>query len=146
MYYSDLSVFPDKDVISRLVVLSIGWLDADHRYKQGEVPEAFLKNLWDFCNEPVIYTLGFQQCPFCTTSNYATTEQRDDKQLLLGSAEIRVFGQGNNVFAAPDLIYHYVAVHSYRPPDEFINAVLAGPLAGTKEYDARIRQGGWLSR
>jgi hypothetical protein len=29
------------------------------------------------------------------------------------------------VFAAPSLVYHYVAAHDYRPPDEFIAAVLA---------------------
>jgi hypothetical protein len=42
-----------------------------------------------------------------------------------GSAEIRVPGKGNIVFAAPEMIAHYVIMHEYRPPEEFIEAVLA---------------------
>ncbi len=29
------------------------------------------------------------------------------------------------VYAAPSLVHHYVVAHDYRPPDEFIAAVLA---------------------
>jgi hypothetical protein len=45
--------------------------------------------------------------------------------LSLGSAEIRVPGSGGRIYAAPDLIYHYVEAHGYRPPDEFVEAVMA---------------------
>ena len=40
-----------------------------------------------------------------------------------GSAEIRVRG-ANRVYAAPELVYHYVVAHQYKPPREFIEAVL----------------------
>jgi len=30
------------------------------------------------------------------------------------------------VVRGPDLVYHYVTVHDYRPPDEFILAVVHG--------------------
>jgi hypothetical protein len=47
-----------------------------------------------------------------------------------GSAEIRVVGVGR-VYAAPDLIGHYVEAHGYCPPEEFIAAVLGGPEPGS---------------
>jgi hypothetical protein len=37
---------------------------------------------------------------------------------------MRVAGE-STVYAAPVLIHHYVVAHDYRPPDEFIAAVLA---------------------
>ena len=38
--------------------------------------------------------------------------------------EIRVRGDERTVYAAPTLIVHYVEAHRYRPPEEFIAAVL----------------------
>ncbi len=58
--------------------------------------------------------------------------------LKLGSAEIRVFGNGGKIYAAPNLIYHYVTVHGYKTPDEFVSALKEGPLPGSKEYFDRL--------
>jgi len=63
--------------------------------------------------------------------------------LKLGSAEIRVVGQDGTVYAAPDLIYHYVVVHDYRPPEEFIQAVMETPLPGTQEHEI-LKKEKWL--
>lgn len=48
----------------------------------------------------------------------------DGTTLLLGSAEIRVPSRLGVVYAAPDMIYHYIKDHDYVPPQEFIDAVL----------------------
>ncbi|MCB9148107.1 MAG: hypothetical protein H6641_05050 [Caldilineaceae bacterium] len=63
----------------------------------------------------------------------------DSHQMGLGSAEIRVFFN-EIVYAAPNLIYHYVIVHAYKPPDAFIEAVLRGFLPQTSEYDELINR------
>jgi hypothetical protein len=47
------------------------------------------------------------------------------EEIALGEAEIRVNGEGNVIFASPNLICHYIAAHGYRPPDEFMAALLA---------------------
>ena len=47
------------------------------------------------------------------------------RETFLGSAEIRVQGKEGKVYAAPTLIYHYVAAHDYDPPQEFVEALLA---------------------
>ncbi len=65
---------------------------------------------------------------------FGLVEKYGGGELVLGSAEIRVFGSNGVTYAAPDMIYHYVAEHEYKPPDEFIEAVLYGPLPDTVEY------------
>jgi hypothetical protein len=63
----------------------------------------------------------------------------DDEEISLGSAEIRLASQGGAIFAAPDLICHYVAIHGYCPPDEFLAALGRRKVLGTHSYPDR----GW---
>ena len=98
-----------------------------------------MDRLWTFCCNPLFYTLGYHKCPFCRDSSFGILVQHGREKRRLGSAEIRVLGRENVVYAAPDLIYHYVVEHYYRPPDEFIQAVLEGPLPDTPEYQAYLR-------
>lgn len=54
--------------------------------------------------------------------------------MLLGLAEIRVAAVQGQLYAAPNLIYHYVVIHNYSPPVEFVRAVLAGPCPPEDRY------------
>jgi len=38
------------------------------------------------------------------------------------------------LFVAPEMVLHYVEQHSYRPPRDFVDAVLSCPLPGSPEY------------
>jgi hypothetical protein len=74
---------------------------------------------------------GLHECPFCSQApSIALLAENID----LGSGELRIRGVGNIVYAAPDLIYHYVVDHQYQPPTEFVNAILNSPLPNTVEY------------
>lgn len=140
MYLRDLSPYPHKKEHQFLSTLSVGWLAKQHPYFQGETSEDFKERLFVFCLNHVRQTRGFHVCEFCTPSPpFLVYAQRDDKEVWLGSAEIRVVYQGN-IYAAPDLIYHYVIEHQYRPPDEFIEAVLEGPLPGSPKYETLIKK------
>jgi hypothetical protein len=44
------------------------------------------------------------------------------------------------------MIYHYVVDHHYLPPEEFISAVLDGPLPDSPEYLARAERYEWGRR
>lgn len=66
-------------------------------------------------------TRGFHRCDFCAPVQQGLTQEGEE--LLLGSAEIRV-GIGAVIYAAPDLIFHYVSVHPYHPPAAFLHALL----------------------
>jgi hypothetical protein len=68
-----------------------------------------------------------------TRSNHA---ERHGQVKLIGSAEIRAFG--DVIYAAPTLIYHYVLVHHYKPPSDFVRALLTGPRPDSDAYRALL--------
>lgn len=104
--------------------LNVGWLDAAHPFEIGETSTEFRTKLEQLCRFAFNQTRGVHPCYFCPTGKGG---------FAASSAEIRVAGDGK-IYAAPTLIYHYVTAHNYRPPSEFIAAVLAwdgNPLAGS---------------
>ena len=134
-YFSDLSPYAYLLGETNPPTLNVGWLDSKHTYLQGETSEEFTERLWCFCRRQVAVMRGFHFCEFCHESPAdAALHWRGGERLLLGSAEIRVFGPNGVVYAAPNMIYHYVVTHRYCPPLEFIQAVLEGPLPDSPEY------------
>jgi hypothetical protein len=93
--------------------LNIGWLDPGHPMVTGPTSAEFRAKLARLCEVRVKQTRGFQPCYFCK-----------GRARPHSSSEMRVAGNGK-VYAAPSLVHHYVAAHDYRPPDEFIAAVMA---------------------
>jgi hypothetical protein len=71
------------------------------------------------------------------------TFEFERETLKLGSAEIRVFAVGV-IYAAPDLVFHYVRDHEYKPPQTFIDAVIAGPSPETEDYRHQLITLGFL--
>jgi len=51
--------------------------------------------------------------PFCRSQVWGLEVARKGKTIFLGSAEVRVKGQDGKVYAAPNLIYHYVAEENH---------------------------------
>jgi hypothetical protein len=68
----------------------------------------------------------------------------EGETLKFGSAEIRVIGSDSVIYAAPNLVFHYVRDHGYKPPQSFIDAVLAEPAPDSQEYQGRLRELGFL--
>jgi hypothetical protein len=48
-----------------------------------------------------------------------------------GDGEIRVIGADGVTYAAPVLLLHYVVVHKYSPPQQFVEAVLRADATRT---------------
>jgi hypothetical protein len=145
MYFTDLSPYPYTygPLEENALVLCVGWLDDSHEYEKGETPSVFKDRLWKLCSESVFSTMGYHPCPFCLDLPVPVMARHDNEEIPLGSAQARVFGQGSKVYAAPNLIYHYVTQHEYKPPDEFIEAVLNSSLPGSQEYKAQMKKYGW---
>jgi hypothetical protein len=142
MYFPDLSSHRDCSLYPELGTLAVGWLDKRHAYNQGETSEEFRKRLFHFCRHSLLRTRGFHVCEFCQPKpRCAAYAKLDGQELGMGSAEIRVVHNGK-VYAAPNLIYHYVVEHNYKPPDEFIEAVLHGLSPESAEY-AELRYKYW---
>ncbi len=134
MYLQDLTPHPYEREYMLFKTLSVGWLAKDKSYRICSTCEDFRERLFLYCLYPVLRTRGFHECEFCASPSSETRlVRRDKREIWLGSAEIRVMYE-DAVYAAPDLIYHYVTEHMYCPPDEFIEAVLRGPLPDSPAY------------
>jgi hypothetical protein len=118
--------------------LAVGWLHRREKYPTGPVSEAFLASLLPFCYEEhlVCAVRVPRRCPLC--NEIVPPVERDGHTARPGSGEIRVLGE-SDIYAAPDLILHYVGAHNYQPPQEFVQAVLMGSPAGSPEHRALIR-------
>ena len=113
------------------VPLLVGWLRRGQPFQTGSVPAGFMDRLLPFCHEANVVgrTAGRRPCELDRQCQLPPTHL---------TAEIRVIGD-EDIYAAPTLIYHYVTIHNYKPPDEFITAVLHGPPAGSPEHRALIK-------
>ena len=126
-----MSFFPDMGRESLVAagdhVRAIGWLHPDHAYTKGTVPAEFVARLKKFAarcadsGEALYFGAfgGYHTCEFCGRAH-----------------GIGNFGvpSDNQLFVAPEMIVHYVEQHGYRPPAEFVAAVLEAPLPDTEEY------------
>jgi hypothetical protein len=116
---------------------NVGWLAAGFHFPTSPADPKFVERLWRYCAVSVGQTRGLHECDICR-SRSANEVERGDEKLLLGSAEIRVVSREGHVYAAPNLIYHYVVDHSYAPPPEFVGAVLTSPCPPEQAYLAAL--------
>lgn len=92
--------------------LTVGWLEPPHEWSRSELPTLLVDKLDQLCRTSRYHiTRGFHPCGIC-----------GDVADGLGSTEIRLLGDGV-VYAAPNKIAHYVSVHGYAPPNDFIAAL-----------------------
>lgn len=112
-------------------VRAIGWLDNAHRFRKGRTSEEFRERLRAFAKKASTsmdtlgwgYAFGLHNCELC---------EEYESGLNFGVPADRL------LYVAPEMVSHYVDSHRYRPPKRFINAVLASPLPGTREYSAAV--------
>ena len=144
---------------------NVGWLQRGYPFQTMEPSEELLDALWSFCGISVMQTRGVHQCDLCVPPT-SISVSRGGVERHLGSAEIRVFSKTDtrsslsrqlqriessglvflrnsrvpvSVYAAPNLIYHYVHVHHYKPPDEFLDALRGGPRPNAQDYFNYLR-------
>jgi len=98
--------------------LAVGWLGTEQSLVRGATSEEFKEKLLRFCNAPVHLTRGYHVCPFCHRAR--------------GNGQLHVRNTVGGVFVSPALIHHYVEAHNYRPPEKFIEAVMASPERDTR--------------
>ena len=124
-YFADLTPYSFLASAAASPALNVGWLDPAHSFHEGATEPEFHRRLFALCEHPVHRTRGIHRCAFCPELEAAPAQREtlDGRTVFLGSAEVRVDGEGVT-YAAPNLIYHYVVRHQYRPPDEFIRAVM----------------------
>ena len=136
MYYEDLSLYSYRKNTNE-TSYNIGWLGRDYSngkypdYSKGEVSEQFVDKLWEYLKYQVNICRGLHDCELCT--NEAHILEHKGERIKVGYYEMRVFSKTGKVYAAPSMILHYIKEHNYKPPKEFIDAVMEGD-ASSKEY------------
>ena len=109
-YFDDLSICTYSDPEG--TDLAVGWLSKDNPFPTGKTSYIFRLNLaWIVEHRLINQTKGFHTCDMCGESK--------------GSSEIRITGKDGKIYASPSMIVHYVDDHFYKPPQEFIDAVLS---------------------
>jgi hypothetical protein len=121
--------------------LNVGWLSAGVEFPTTSPDLQFVNRLWRFCKVSIGQTRGLHECEICR-SREANVVRLNEEELLLGSAEIRVISDQGQLYAAPNLIFHYVVSHNYSPPLEFVRAVLVGPCPPENSYYERLSKAG----
>ena len=130
-FYDDLSPHEHGPDAGDAVAFNVGWLARGHAFQVGDLPLEFGDRLARLAlRHPVNRMRGWQACPFCE-GEYPIEVDLDGERQPVGDAAIYVAAAEGRVYAAPTLIVHYVTTHGYRPPDEFVTAVLADPRAAS---------------
>ena len=138
MYRKDLSSYRCPGLKPHTNAKSIGWLSSDQPYTQGTVDLALVRKLEAIAiGCPVMQMRGFNYCECCDEEELVVAW--DGKRRLLGSAEIWVPASDDVVYAAPDMVSHYVQKHSYLPPREFLEAVARFDPSGTTTAELEER-------
>ncbi|MHA6878500.1 DUF7919 family protein [Ralstonia pseudosolanacearum] len=149
LHYADLTFYCRQIAPYTLSgVVNVGWLDMRSEFESGAVPAAFFERLkliaggvGDFkaLVEPI------RELPVCEICG--EFELRDDKGMLIPNAEIWV-PSGSKIYASPVTILHFIEIHGYRPPAEYINAGLCSDIDSAfnadEVYRERIKDSDWF--
>jgi hypothetical protein len=113
-------------------VRAIGWLERGHPFLRGRVPRAFRKALRQHVAhawQPIVYR-GAHRCTLCPIV----------VRTFAGRGHLNVWiPSEKHLFIAPAMILHYIGWHRYRPPEPFVEAVLACPPQGSEAFFERMR-------
>lgn len=109
-------------------LVAVGWLHPHHAFPEADPDPAFLGKIREYAGRSgasgAALSLGAAGGGFHT---------REFCGRAAGTANFGV-PAGDRLYLAPEMIAHYVEAHRYAPPAEFVAAVLASPLPGTREY------------
>ena len=125
MYFADLTPY-EYSKPNEPNTFNIGWLDAEHDFSKGEVSAVAIQRLKSLAKNPVNQTRGFHFCQFCKINLNDRIKWMEEmiKIGAVSSAEIRVHRKDGRIYAAPVLICHYTEAHNYKPPQEFVEALM----------------------
>ncbi len=99
--------------------VAIGYLSIDEEFEKGEVSTNFLTKLKVLWGEGIILgSLGSHECEFCIDEdNYEKRgKSSSEKELVDRENKIR--------YIFPEMIFHYITEHNFKPSNEFIEFVM----------------------
>jgi hypothetical protein len=156
-YFADLAPCDYFGLADGEKVRAVAWLDNIHPFPTGTVATAVVDRLIELSQDPFepVSCLGFHKCEICPrpTSRekhrgarydwipFAWFKRRREGARSFGARNIFVPGRAV-IYAAPTLITHYILVHHYVPPAEFIAAVRSCPDMMSPQYEFAMKANG----
>jgi hypothetical protein len=125
MHYPDLG--EECQIACGPRVRAVGWLAEGHELTRGEVDAEVVEKLAHLREDGWVHVVacGPHLCELCRNA-------RESRNILVPASDV--------LYVAPAMIVHYIEEHAYRPPAEFIAAVLACPAPLTDAYFAELRR------
>lgn len=147
MFIEDLSVYQYRLPFSLEGVRCVGWLDSEHQFTIGLVPDRLTDKLESIASlrsstfdVHVNVVRGIHPCNLCGTEIELVS---GGQRTPLGMSEIWLPSHPGWL-AAPSLVIHYIAAHGYLPPSDFVRAVLAlstgDHFLGQEVYDRLVQE------
>ena len=100
-------------------VVAIGYLSIDEEFEKGEVSQNFLTKLKVLWGEGgVTMSLGFHECEFCIDEGNYEERGRSSSEKTLIDTENKI------KYIFPQMIFHYITEHKFKPSNEFIEFVM----------------------
>lgn len=142
MYVADLAIL---DAGAKQI--GIGWLARGHAYTKGNVATGVIDRLQLLRKTPAEFSCGLHICEFCNAFPRSLWYSCHGSYPghICGSNTIHVAKDNDWVYAAPDLIVHYILQHHYCPPQEFCDAVMRLPWDEATVATTRERRLGRLA-
>ena len=142
MHFDDLTQYSHYLTRPIDTAINVGWLDANHDFIRGAVAPALFDKLCHICasrgatDVHVNRLRSSTQCGICGRDEFEVPGCSDD--LSIGMSEIWIPNPKGGFFVAPSMIIHFIADHEYRPPEVFMDAVMAfdlsAPFNGQQVY------------
>jgi hypothetical protein len=127
-HFVDLSKYDYIESPSGEKCLNIGWLSKGFDFPTGEISEDVLGKLKILSAKIENETRGLHYCEFCDPPIFSPRGESFVCTLIKdapnGNGEIWIDGLGGIKYIAPTLLLHYIEVHNYLPPKEFLEAVI----------------------
>ena len=117
----------------RCPLRAIGWLEHPHPFTVGPVDEWVLDRVREFRARALFFVseryMGYHCCSFCFDKvpelSYANIDESDTCLIVPGN---------DLVYCVPSGVDHYIKMHGYVPPGDFLEALRGSPLPGGAEY------------
>ena len=145
MYFKDHTYYNYKLNKPLEMIVNIGWLSSEHFYEMGDTEPKFIEKLTEIIISNDIYNYKFNKircnapcnlCRECIELPYINKRRNVLMDMPLGHSELLIPSQVNNqYYASPGLILHYIRDHYYKPPQEYIDSVMALDL--TQPFNAQ---------
>lgn len=114
-------------------LLAVGWLEKKETFSTGSCSSRVVAKLCELRHQfatafPKYSCRGLHECSMCV-----------NKEKLLHESHVTLFIPGKDViYMTPGRVDHYINVHSYAPPQIFVDAVLLCPDPGSPQYKATL--------